>query len=377
MHRCTPAKIKTFTGRHAVRVFRARRQQVRPHPVRGRRPHDGRLHRLRTQDERPKVGLPGENGLPPRVWDKDPHRGFRELLSGRRPRFRAQPPKWTRCNFEGPRGRHHRRRRLAWAEPTPWNWPPGAAKIVVNDLGGARDGSGGRHPPAPADKVVEEITGIGQQTPYANYDNVATRRRRRSHYPEQPWTPSVRVDIVINNAGILRDKSFLQRWSPDNWNAVLAVHLNGAYNVTKPAFPIMKEQGFGRIIMTTSAAGLYGNFGQTNYSSCQDRPWSGFMNTLKLEGEKIQHQGATPWRLMAASRLTEDIHAARDLFAKMKPEFVSPMVHLSLLRSAARKPSGRDLQRGHGLFQPGRGHDRPRRATGRRGRICPTLEDDR
>jgi NAD(P)-dependent dehydrogenase (short-subunit alcohol dehydrogenase family) len=97
-----------------------------------------------------------------------------------------------------------------------------------------------------------------------------------------------RVDILINNAGILRDKSFI-KMEPENWAAVMAVHLNGAYHVTRPAFAAMRENGFGRIIMTTSAAGLYGNFGQTNYSAAK-MALVGLMNTLKLEGPEIRHQ---------------------------------------------------------------------------------------
>ena len=81
------------------------------------------------------------------------------------------------------------------------------------------------------------------------------------------------MDILINNAGILRDKSFA-KLEPDDWDAVLAVHLNGAYHVTRPAFAAMKENGYGRIVMTTSAAGLYGNFGQTNYSAAKWAWWA-------------------------------------------------------------------------------------------------------
>lgn len=192
------------------------------------------------------------------------------------------------------------------------------AKIVVNDLGGSRDGSGGGSA-TPADEVVNEIKAIGGEA-VANYDNVATPEGGEN-IVKTALNAFGRVDILINNAGILRDKSFL-KMEPQNWNAVMDVHLNGAYNVTRPAFAAMKDNGYGRIVMTTSAAGLYGNFGQTNYSSAK-MALVGFMNTLKLEGQKydIKVNTIAP---VAASRLTEDV-LPPDLFEKMKPEYVVPM----------------------------------------------------
>ncbi len=193
------------------------------------------------------------------------------------------------------------------------------AKVVVNDFGGARDGAG-TGSSSPADRVVAEIRAAGGEA-VANYDNVATPEGG-----EKIVKIAVeffgKVDILINNAGILRDKSFL-KMDPENWNAVLAVHLNGGYNVTRPAFAVMREKGYGRIVMTTSAAGLYGNFGQTNYSAAK-MGLVGFMNTLKLEGAKynIRVNTLAP---VAASRLTEDVMPP-DMFERMQPDFVAGIV---------------------------------------------------
>jgi len=193
------------------------------------------------------------------------------------------------------------------------------ARVVVNDLGGARDGSGQGSSSA-ADRVVAEIKAFGGEA-VANYDNVATPEGGENIVRTALDTFG-RLDILINNAGILRDKSFI-KMDPENWKAVMDVHLNGAYHVTRPAMAAMKENGYGRIVMTTSAAGLYGNFGQTNYSAAK-MGLVGLMNTLKLEGKKynIKVNTIAP---IAASRLTEDVMPP-ELFEKSKPEFVVPMV---------------------------------------------------
>ncbi|GAH01589.1 unnamed protein product, partial [marine sediment metagenome] len=155
------------------------------------------------------------------------------------------------------------------------------ARVLVNDLGGARDGSG-KGSKSPAEQVVEEIKRAGGEA-VANFDNVATPEGGEN-IVRTALDAFGRVDILINNAGILKDKTFL-KMEPKNWKAVLDVHLNGAYFVTRPAMAVMKDNGYGRIVMTTSAAGLYGNFGQTNYSAAKTA-LVGLMNTLKLEGMK-------------------------------------------------------------------------------------------
>lgn len=190
------------------------------------------------------------------------------------------------------------------------------AKVVVNDLGGARDGSGGSL--TAAESVVQEIIAAGGEA-IANGANVTDFQQVQDMVKEaaERWG---RVDILVNNAGILRDKSFAKA-PMDDFKLVVDVHLMGSVNCTKAVWEIMREQQYGRIVMTTSSSGLYGNFGQSNYGAAKTGV-VGLMNTLHLEGEKygIKVNCLSP---TAATRMTEDIIPDPKALELLTPESVT------------------------------------------------------
>jgi NAD(P)-dependent dehydrogenase (short-subunit alcohol dehydrogenase family)/putative sterol carrier protein len=190
--------------------------------------------------------------------------------------------------------------------------------------------------------VVEEIKALGGEA-VASYDSVSTAEGGEA-IVEKAVKAFGRVDIVINNAGILRDRTFA-KMDGESWDAVMGVHLKGAYHVTRPAFVKMREQGYGRVVLTSSAAGLYGNFGQTNYSAAK-MGLVGMMNTLKLEGEKhdIKVNTVVP---IAGTRLTEGV-LPPEVFERLKPEFVAPLV--LYLSSEGCEENGMIFNAGMGFF---------------------------
>jgi NAD(P)-dependent dehydrogenase (short-subunit alcohol dehydrogenase family) len=192
------------------------------------------------------------------------------------------------------------------------------AKVVINDLGGAADGTGGSSEAAKS--VVAEIEAAGGEA-IANGANVAKYDDVEAMVKEamDAWG---RVDILVNNAGILRDKSFA-KGTLDDFQAVLNVHLMGSINCTKAVWDIMRDQAYGRIVMTTSSSGLYGNFGQTNYGSAK-MGVVGAMNTLCQEGAKynIRVNTLAP---TAGTRMTEGLIPEK-AFELLTPETVTPAV---------------------------------------------------
>lgn len=214
------------------------------------------------------------------------------------------------------------------------------AKVVVNDLGGARDGSGGSATAAEA--VVEEIRAAGGEA-MASPASV-TDADAIFAMVEEVKAKWGRIDILINNAGILRDKTFT-KMTLDDFRMVLDVHLMGSVICTKAVWDLMREQAYGRILMTTSSTGLYGNFGQANYGAAK-MGLVGLMKTLALEGAKYNVRVNTIAPL-AATRMTEDLMPP-EMLAKMGPETVSPA---SIYLVSEDAPSSVILNAGGGGFE--------------------------
>lgn len=214
------------------------------------------------------------------------------------------------------------------------------AKVVVNDLGGARDGSGGSVGAAQA--VVDEIKAAGGEA-IANGASVTDFEAVQAMVTQavRAWG---RVDILVNNAGILSDKSFTKMDLAD-FRLVVDVHLMGAVNCTKAVWALMNEQKYGRIVMTTSSSGLYGNFGQSNYGAAK-MALVGLMQTLSIEGAKndIRVNCLAP---TAATRMTEDLMPEAVLEA-LKPEAVVPAM---LVLTSQDAPNRTILCAGAGSFE--------------------------
>jgi NAD(P)-dependent dehydrogenase (short-subunit alcohol dehydrogenase family) len=203
------------------------------------------------------------------------------------------------------------------------------ARVVINDLGGAKDGTGGSSEAALS--VVAEIEAAGGEA-IANGANVAKYDEVEA-LVKQTMDKWGRVDILVNNAGILRDKSFT-KVGLDDFKLVLDVHLMGTVNCTKACWDIMRDQGYGRVVVTTSSSGLYGNFGQTNYGSAK-MGVIGLMNTLVQEGAKydIRVNALAP---TAGTRMTEGL-IPEEAFALLTPETVTPAVLYMVSEDAPNK----------------------------------------
>ena len=214
------------------------------------------------------------------------------------------------------------------------------AKVVVNDLGGSVDGSGASA--SAAEQVSQEIRDNGG-TAMSNDASVTDFEAVQAMVDETvaKWG---RIDILVNNAGILRDKTF-SKLELENWHAVIDVHLTGSLNATKCVWPIMVEQKYGRIIMTTSTSGLFGNFGQANYGAAK-LGLVGFMNTLRFEGAKynVFTNAIAP---IAATRMTVELPGFEDSAEKLAPELVTPAV---VYLCSEKAPNGRIIQAAGGRY---------------------------
>ena len=214
------------------------------------------------------------------------------------------------------------------------------AKVVVNDLGGSVDGSGASA--SAAEQVSQEIRDNGG-TAMSNDASVTDFEAVQAMVNETvaKWG---RIDILVNNAGILRDKTF-SKLELENWHAVIDVHLTGSLNATKCVWPIMVEQKYGRIVMTTSTSGLIGNFGQAKYGAAK-LGLVGFMNTLRFEGAKynVFTNAIAP---IAATRMTVELPGFEDSAEKLAPELVTPAV---VYLCSEKAPNGRIIQAAGGRY---------------------------
>ena len=213
------------------------------------------------------------------------------------------------------------------------------AKVVVNDLGGAVDGSGGSS--EAADKVVEEIRAAGGEA-MSNGSSV-TDDSGVANMVQQTMDAYGRIDVLVNNAGVLRDKSFAKMEIAD-FDFVVDVHLFGTMKPTKAVWPIMKEQGYGRIMVTSSSSGLYGNFGQSNYGAAK-LGVVGFINTLKLEGQKdnihINALAPVAWTRMTSNLMPPEMEEA------LAPDQVTPAV---VFMCSEQAPTGKIICAGAGAY---------------------------
>lgn len=212
------------------------------------------------------------------------------------------------------------------------------ARVVVNDLGVDVSGSGAAQV-SPADQVVSEIKALGGEA-CANYDSVVDGK----HIITQAMDEYGRIDVLINNAGILRDKSF-HKMTLDDWRQVQDVHLNGAFALCHAAWPHMRSQQYGRIIFTLSASGIYGNFGQANYSAAK-MGMLGLMNTLAIEG-KPKNIHANAIAPIVDSRMLQQFLPA-DVLQQLQPDKVSPLIALLCHRDC--ESTGELFEAGGGWF---------------------------
>lgn len=213
------------------------------------------------------------------------------------------------------------------------------ANVVVNDLGGTLDGQGTDK--TAAQKVVDEIIEGGGKA-VANYDNVVDGS---ASVVEEALKAFGQVDVVVNNAGILRDKSFHKALKKD-WEAVIDVHLHGTANMCREVWPHMMEAKQGRIVNIGSGAGLYGNFGQTSYSAAK-MGIVGLTNTLAVEGKKY-NIGVNCVCPIAASRMTETVGIPKAIMSLLEPEHVVPFV--TYLAHADTQSTGRLFEVGGGWY---------------------------